>query len=39
MSTKVDAVGFSRLGGAILLSAVDVLAAERVRGAVVAIGE
>jgi lysophospholipase L1-like esterase len=39
MSTKVDAVGFSALGGAILLSAVDVVAAERVRGAVVAFGD
>jgi lysophospholipase L1-like esterase len=38
-AAQVDAAGFSPLGGAILLSAVDVLAPDQVRGAVVAFGD
>lgn len=38
-SLEVDASGFSRMGGAVLLGAVDVIPRSHVRGAVVAFGD
>ena len=39
VSAQDDAGGFSRLSGAVLLSAVDVVAGDAVRGAIVAFGD